>query len=194
MKKIIKQLRVLLPLSLLVLFSSCLGLNLDISLNANGSGTVTVEYQVSRYLDSLGRLDGNERWNTIPVGRADFERTLDRLPGMRLLSFSSREDERDVVFNARMEFETIQTLLSFLDAFGERSSFSGDASSGHLELILSDGRENNNTAIDRLVTEVFRPYSVNINMTFPNGRSKAFSFPTHEVLTSSERIVIEFDW
>ena len=189
-----KQLKIFLTLSVLVLFSSCLGLNLDISLNTNGSGTVSLEYQVSRNMDSLGRLDGNERWNTIPAGRADFERTLDRLPGMRLLSFSSREDDRDIFFNARMEFDSIQTLLSFLDAAGRRSFYRLDANSGHLELTLSEGRENNNIAIEKLAMEVFDSYSLNIRMTFPNGRSTSFSFPIYEILSSSERMSVEFNW
>ena len=119
----------------LFLLGSCLGASADIELNQNGTGTITLEYQISQSLDSLGRLDGNERWNTIPVGRADLERTLDRLPGMSLISFSSRETGRNIVIRARMEFENISTLLSFIDAGGRRSSFSGDGNSGSLILI-----------------------------------------------------------
>ena len=162
-----KPLWILFLLSLLLLLNSCLGLSFDIVLNDNGSGTITLEYRISKSLDSLGRLDGNERWNTIPTGRADFERTLYRLPGLRLFSFSEREDERDLIINARMEFQTIEDLLAFLDAGGGRSSFTGDARSGRLELTLSEAGERSNPGLSRLLADVFEPYSVNMSMSFP---------------------------
>ncbi|MCL2602070.1 MAG: hypothetical protein FWD91_04570, partial [Treponema sp.] len=106
-----------------MLLTSCFGVSADITLNANGSGTIALEYRVSQALDALGRLDGNERWNTIPVGQADFQRTIDRLPDMRLVSCSSRQDARDVIISARMEFSSIEGLLAFLDASGRRAAF-----------------------------------------------------------------------
>ena len=194
MKLPVKRLRMFFLLSLLFLLSSCLGLGFDIVLNNNGSGTMALEYRVSKSLDSLGRLDGNESWNTIPVGRADFERTLDRVPGLRLLSFSTREEERDMVVNSRIEFETIQALLAFLDAGGRRSYYRGDARSGHLTFTLSEGAEGNNSGINRLLSEVFDSYSVNMTMTFPNRRTVSYSFPIYEILSSPEEIIVEFNW
>jgi hypothetical protein len=186
--------KVLLPFSLLFLLSSCFGISFDIELNDNGSGTIVLEYRISQSLDSLGRLEGNERWNSIPVGRADFERTLDRLPGMNLLSFSSNEDERDLIINARMGFDTIQALLSFFDAGGRRSNFLGDAGSGRLLLTLSEGIEINNPGLIKLITEVFDSYSVNMSMTFPTGRRVSFSYPIYEILLSPDEIVADFSW
>ena len=178
----------------IILFSSCFGVNMDIALNQNGSGIITLEYRINRSIDALGRLDGNQRWNTIPVGRADFERTLDRLPEMRLLSFSSREDERDLVINARLEFASIEGLLAFLDAGGRRSVFSGDARSGRLLLTLNEGAAIENPALRELIAAISEPYSVNINMSFPGGRRTSYSFPLNEVLNSAEAINLEFSW
>ena len=187
------KIKILFLFLIIILLNSCLGISLDISLNSNGSGNVDLEYRISKSLDSLGRLDGNERWNTIPVGRADFERTLDRLNGIKLLSFSSKDEERDIIINARMEFETIHALLSFLDSQGRQSFYEGDANSGILQFTLSEGSENN-IALDRLAKEIFDTYMVNISMRFPNGRRTSFSFPIYEILTSSERMTVEFNW
>ena len=214
--KIIK-LALLVPIILAL--SSCFGLNAEITLNANGSGTITLEYRVSRALDALGRLDGNARWNTIPVGRADFERTMDRLPGIRLLSFSSREDARDIIISARMEFSNIQDLLAFLDASGQRSSFSGDAGSGFLLLTLSDASGVNNPDLAGLLAAVSENYSVQLSMSFPREGSLALSdsqgrplpaipgseitpagrrvsgyFPLFKILNAAEGINLEFRW
>jgi hypothetical protein len=204
--------------SLLFVFSSCLGVSVDIALDQKGSGNVTLEYQISRTLDALGRLDGNERWNTIPVGKADFERTIDRIPGMRLTSFSSKED-RDLIIVAKMEFEDLNSLMSFMDASGLRSSFSGDANSGRIFFTLSEARATNNSALEKLIAEISESYSVKISMSFPNngnvkitngvglsltdipgsvinpsGKKVFCSLPLYGVLSASEGINVEFQW
>ena len=199
------------------LLSSCLGVNVDIVLNQNGSGTIALEYQISKSLDSLGRLDGNERWNTIPVGRADFERTLDRLPEIKLLSFSSRENEKNLIIAARMEFLSLQGLFAFLDASGRRSSLSGNAASGSIVLVLNEGTAVRGSPLDKLIADISETYSVSMSLTFPaegslnitdnhgnpvnlgnefitKGKKVSFSFPLYEVLSSSEGINIEFRW
>ena len=201
------------------LLNSCLGIDMDISLNRNGSGTVALEYRISSSLDSLGRLDGNERWNTIPAGKADLERSLDRLPGMKLLSFSSKDEGKNLVIKAKMEFENILGLLAFLDAGGRRSSFSGDGQSGRLAVTLNEGVEIKNSALYGLIEDVSRSYSVRMAMNFPGegslvitdsqgkplnaipggeinaaGRKVFFSFPLYEVLSAEEGIKAEFLW
>ena len=211
------------PLLFLFMLNSCLGINADIVFNRNGSGTIALEYHISKSLDSLGKTDGNERWNTIPAGRADFERTLDRLPEIKLLSFSSKEDEKNLIIAVKMEFANLQGLLSFLDASGRRSSLSGDASSGNLVLTLNEGSKNKNTGQgsppDKLIADIFESYSVRMSMTFPDegslnitdnqgnplntgagsefntrGKRVSFSFPLYEVLSSSEGINVVFSW
>lgn len=203
----------------LLVLNSCFGINMDIALNQNGSGTLSLEYKISKSLDSLGKLDGNERWNTIPVGKADFERTLSRLPGMKLLSFSSKEDNRDLIINAKMEFSNIQVLLAFLDASGKNSSFRGEPSSGSMGFVLSDGATAMDQGLSKLIEELSRNYSIKISMNFPsegklsvldnsgkilapiegsiiNAKGKTVScfFPLYAVLSYPSGLNIEFSW
>jgi len=206
-------------LPVLFLLSSCIGISMDITLNRDGSGTIALEYMVSQSLESLGRLDGNERWNTIPVGRADFERTMDRLPGMKLLSFSSREFGKDLATNAKMEFANLRSLMAFLDAGGLRSSLQGDAASGRIFLTLSEGTARKNPALDKLIADISVSYFVRMSMTFPTegslnmtdakgitiqalpeshirtrGEQVSFDIPLYEVLSSTGGINAEFSW
>ena len=219
MKARSKQIPLFVFFPLLFLFSSCLGVNADIVLNQNGSGTIALEYKISKSLDSLGKLDGNERWNTVPVGKADFERTMDRLPEMKLLSFSSKEDNSNLVITAKMEFSSIRGLLAFLDAGGRQSVFSGDASSGSLVLSLNGGLKNSNPSLDKLIADISKSYSVGMSMSFPGegslnitdnqgrayrtmpggeiqgqGKKVSCSIPLNEVLTSSDGIKLELRW
>ena len=209
------------PLACCLLLASCFGFSADITLNANGTGIIVLEYRISQALDALGRLDGNARWNTIPVGRADFERTLDRLPDMRLLSFSSRQDERDIIVSARMEFSSIQGLLAFLDASDQRAVFTGTPASGSLVFTLSEGTPDEPTddTLAALIALISEGYAVALSMTFPgqgsltlrdgqnlplaeipgseinaSGRRVSASFPLYEVLAAAGGINLEFRW
>ena len=199
------------------LFSSCFGVNLDISLNENGSGTITLEYKISRSLDNLGKLDGNERWNTIPVGKADFERSLDRLPDIKLISFSSNETNDDLVIRAKMEFQKLSGLFSFLDARGGKSSFSGEKEKGIITINLSEPGNFDNQHLLKLITEISRNYEVALSMSFPaegtmrvfdtagkplspdreytaKGKKVSCIFSLSEVLTSANGINVEMAW
>jgi len=203
----------------LLFFSSCLGVSIDIALDQKGSGNITLEYQISKALDALGKLDGNERWNTIPVGRADFERTMDRLPGMKLTSFSSKEDKNDLIIKAKMEFDDLNSLMSFLDASGLSSSLSGDARSGRIFFALIEAGAKSDPALDKLIAEISETYSVKLSMSFPNngnikitngmgrvlsdipgsviipsGKKVSCSLPLYAVLSSAEGINVEFQW
>jgi len=212
-----KPLLAVLLFSFIFLLNSCFGVNAGIVLNQNGSGIVTLEYRVSKAMDSLGRLDGNERWNTIPVGKADFERTLARLPDMKLVSFSSSEDERNLICTAKMEFTNLNGLLAFLDAGGSRSSLTGDAQSGRMVLGFGGGQGIKNAGLDKLLASVSEGYTVKMSMTFPaegslaltdhegkplqsggdivaKGKTVSFSLPLYEILSSPGGINAEFGW
>ena len=201
----------------ILLLSSCLGVSMDIALNQNGSGTIALEYNISRSMDALGRLDGNERWNTIPVGKADFERTVDRLPDIKMLSFSSKEDDKNLVISSKPEFTSIAGLLAFLDASGQRSSFSGDARSGRMVFTLSEGGGNKNPELNELLAAISDSYSVDLSMSFAteaglavkdnqgrainagnriiaNGKKVSCSFPLYDILASDNGINVELVW
>jgi len=222
-----KYLALILPLLFILsfpfIFNSCIGVGMDITLNKDGSGTITLEYIIRQSFDSLGKLDGNERWNTIPVGRADFMRTIDRIPEMKLLSFSSKENAENIIVNAKMEFDNLRALTAFLDMSGRRSSYSGDANSGSLVLTLTEGLNtdqgnwNNENLID-LIAVISEQYQVKMSMSFPNegslkitdaqgllselpgseikqmGKNVSFTLPLYTVLSSTGGINVEFMW
>jgi len=215
----IKNVSYIFILLLLLLLSSCFGASADIVLNSNGSGTITLEYQINKSLNSLGELDGNERWKTIPVGMADFQRTLDRLPEMKLLSFTSKENGKNIVISAKMEFSSIRGLFAFLDASGSSSSFTGDARSGSIILTLNKDSASDNAVFNEFLASICEGYSVRMSMSFsgegnlsltdlkgkplaaipgteinPRGKKVSFTIPIYQVLSSSQGINAVFSW
>jgi hypothetical protein len=204
---------------LVLLTTSCLGASADIVIRADGSGTIALEYRVSQMLESLGRLDGNERWPAIPVGKADFERSVARLPGLRLSSFSVKEAPnalggKDLVTTVKLDFKDTTALLSFLDSAGGRASFIQENGQSTLRFVLSDPKAD---AIDAdllsLIREVSAGYDISVSFTapqeaalsvipphvsaariVPQGKKVSFAIGTGELVGVRDGLAIEIRW
>jgi hypothetical protein len=210
----------MLPLAALFAFTSCFGVQADISVREDGSGKITLEYRVSRLAEALGRLDGNERWQTIPAGRADFERALARLPGMRLVSFSTREaasgganNAGDIINKAELEFTGVEALLAFLDAAGNHASFVRENGRNRLSLTLLEARDASDPDLLALLREVSRGYELRLGFTAPRtaaltmtpdnvpsaritspGKTVSFSIETGELPAVTRGLEVNIIW
>lgn len=201
--------------ALLLCLGSCLAVKADIALNADGSGTLALEYRMSLRLKTLGEQDGNERWYPLPAGRADFERTLQRLPGLKLLSFSSKEDGKDLIVAAKLAFSDPKDLTAFLDAYGEGAVYTP----GRLLLTLREGGGTENRELESLFAEISSGYPVEIRLSPPGegtltvldrnggpaspvkgagieakGKALSFSAPLAEILYARNGLILDFRW
>jgi len=117
-------------LTFFVLFlNSCLSLSMDIQMNKDGSGRLFMEYKISSALINTGTLDGNEKYPVIPVGRLDWERTLARINGAKLSSFSENEKNGETIYKIAVDYDNPKALLSVLNN-------RGNVSSNNFELII----------------------------------------------------------
>jgi hypothetical protein len=157
-----KLLPALFSLLFLLIFNSCIGLSMDIQMRRDGSGKISMEYRISSMAETIGKFDGNENWPIIPIGRADFERSIARIPGIRIASFSSGERQQDVITSVTLEFDNTQALLKFLDPSGTRSSFS----EGRLDIILHEsGFQDFDADLLDLVRKVSAGYNLTISFS-----------------------------
>ena len=200
-KKLIK----FLPLLILLIFNSCLGLSTDIQMRRNGSGRISMEYRVPGITESIGRLDGNERWPILANGRADWERTVQRLDGIELVSFSSRERANEITTRVTLDFDSMNDLAALLDANGTKMSFSQSGfsilivdpvsadlnpdlleltrqvSSGYKFTMSFSGEGNSTLAfVDGTLREIPPPRGCEI---VSSGRKVSFSIDTYELLS-----------
>ena len=184
----------------LALMTSCLGASADIVMRANGSGKITLEYRVSQMLESIGRQDGNEHWPAIPVGKADFERSVARIPGLRLTSYSVKEyprryskppnsnplGDKDLITKVKLDFSDTAALLAFLDSTGSRASIVQENGKNTLRLVLLDPITD---AIDAdllsLLEEISAGYDISVSFTAPKGAALSVIPPSR----SDERTV-----
>jgi len=207
----------------LALLNSCLGVSADIVMRADGSGSVTLEYRVSQMLEALGRLDGNERYPAIPVGKTDFERSIARIPGLSLKSFSVKEvanaaGGKDLLTKATLDFKDAAALLAFLDSAGNHASIAREngkpSSTSTLRFVLTDPASD---AIDAdlmsLLQEISAGYEMSVNLTapkeatlsvipsttpakrlVPKGKKVSFTIEMGELISLRDGVALEIVW
>jgi hypothetical protein len=150
-----------------------------------------LEYRVSRIAESLGKLDGNERWQTIPAGRADFDRSLERLPGLRLVSFSSKDDGVDIINRVELEFKDIESLIPFLAGTDPAASFVEENGKKRLSLIIYPGAAGAGPELLSLVQEASQGYSVTMSLSAPGGAELGLTDGGGKPLLAAEGVEIQ---
>jgi hypothetical protein len=147
---------------------SCIGISSETTLRRDGSGTLKLEYRLSRELESLGKLDGNARWLPVPVGKADFERTAARVPGLTLKSFDSLVAGKDVVNRVTLDFTDTASLIRFLDASGRGASFVRENGQNLLSLQIGGGQGAVNPELEELAALISEGYSLDLSFSLPS--------------------------
>lgn len=189
------------------LFFSCLAIDADIEVKADGSGVMNLDYRISRTVEAMGKLDGNERWLPLPVGEADFERSLSRIGALELEAFKTTQDERDVRVEAMVSFDTVEALVSFLSANGRTARLTRDGDRTSLSLRLSDNAGPLDSDLVELVKVLFADYDIRIRFQTPtrlsssgvslvteDERQVVFQAPASDILTSTEEIMWTLAW
>jgi hypothetical protein len=195
-----------------------MGISSEITLRRDGSGTVRLEYRLSRELESLGKLDGNEKQPPVPVGKTDFERAAARIPGISLKSFKSAVEGKDLVIRVTLNFADTGALLRFLDASGQRASLSREDGRNRLSFLLADGGGRFDPELGELVSEASRGYFLTMSFSLPSeadlaltdgsgrrlappdgwkltgGRRPSFSAPIGETLLFEGPLYLEILW
>jgi hypothetical protein len=202
-----------------VVLASCLGVSADIMIKADGSGKIALEYRVSQELESIGRLDGNESRPAIPAGKADFERTLARIPGLGLSGYSSKDVRgarggRDLVTKATLDFKDTGALLTFLDSTGARATLVEENGDALLRLTLLEPSGGvSNPDLLSLLREISDGYELGISLSLPKeasitmipasipaakleakGKKVSFRIGMGELLSLQEGLALEIRW
>jgi hypothetical protein len=153
-------------MSVILIFNSCIGISMDIQMNRDGSGRLTLEYRISRLLYNIGTLDGNELMPTIPVGRVDWERTIDRIPGTSLASFSRQETASDIIFIVSINYSNTDALINLLAFHGNIASIShNDLSTSFNIIIFNNPDAEYDDNLMELMQGVFSNYNFSLSFS-----------------------------
>ncbi|MDR2701131.1 MAG: hypothetical protein LBB72_01710 [Spirochaetaceae bacterium] len=143
---------------------SCIGVASRITINQDGSGTVQIEYRIAQGLETIGMLDGNEKWLPVPAGRADLERTAARVQGLSLVSYSSRQAGKDMIHSAEFSFASEDALSAFFDSTGRQ--FLADFRGKRITLSFPE-QEGSDPEFQGLLTDALEGYAFSFSLTVP---------------------------
>ena len=154
---------------ILVLSVSCIGASSHIKINSDGSGTISQEYRISLELQNMGKTEGNEEMFPLPTGKEDLERTAARIPGLRLVSYTSRQDEKDLIINANFAFDSPEALVAFMENGNQQLNV--DLQSKKITLRFFAG-EDSEPELKEMVDVAFQGYNFALSLSVP-GQAKA---------------------
>ena len=152
-----------------VFLMSCIGASSQITINTNGSGTIIQEYRISLELQDMGKTEENEGMLPIPTGMEDLERTVERIPGLSLVSYSTRQDEKDLFLKAELAFETPEALSALMESGDQKLSINFINKKIHMH--FSPG-EVGDTSFKSMIDTAFKGYDFSISFSVP-GTAKA---------------------
>jgi len=160
--------------------------------------------------EALGKLDGNEKQLPLPVGRTDFERTVNRVPGLALTAYSTSQDEKDLLVKAELTFTSLDALAGFLDATGQSVRLVSDGGNRTMGLVLVRGLKNLDQDLESLVKTVFAGYTIDMRFNFPStptvstvgnigqatvaGTTARYTSSVTELVLSSEPVELRLSW
>lgn len=87
---------------------SCVGVESRLAIRNDGSGTLTLDYRIARAVADFGST--SSQGAPLPVEKADFQRAIDGIPGVRLSRYTRRAAEDFVVIHAVLTFRNIDDL------------------------------------------------------------------------------------
>jgi hypothetical protein len=157
----VQRIALLLVISILY---GCIGVNAHVVIKADGSGTMVLEYTVGKSVESLGRQDGNASQPPIAIAKRDFQRTVSRIPGLKLQSFKTKTTARDVITTVRLAFKNREAFINFFNAQGSRAYFTEN---NQLNLLFTEGINPIDPELYEALRTVSDGYTVTMSFSLP---------------------------
>lgn len=187
--------------------SSCIGLSSSVDIRADGSGTISLEYRVSRLVESMGKTGGDDRWLPLPLRRAEMEQAVSLIDGLSLTSFSAKEDETDLAVQAGLSFRDLESFIRFWNSSGRSAVLTENGGKRSLSLRLAEGSGALDPDLKRLIDTVFSGYLVSLRFAFPSvpsvsgggsvdaaSRSASFSSSVPALLSTEKPLAWIITW
>lgn len=162
-------------LAILALLSSCVGIDTKVKISNGGSGTVSAEYRLSEELVSFGELEANKAILPVPLTKADVENSLRTAPGLHLDSWSSRKDGTDLLIKTVISFDSLDSLMLYLDPKGQLAKHSAGAEGHSIVFTVGDRLPSLDADMKQVAQEAFAPYAFKFVVELPSAPKEASS-------------------
>ncbi|WP_028973826.1 hypothetical protein [Spirochaeta cellobiosiphila] len=191
-----------------LLLSGCLNLKTVVNLKSDNTGTVELAYQVDKIFMNMGRIDPNDPVYPIPVGKGDFEDTVNRIEGLTLNKWDKSEDDNYVNISAELSFDSLDSLNQLFTGSDEYRIEFSSGSPDRLDINFAKSNpeefgEMANEVIENFFSDGTIDFQLNVPSDFieltPNDvdhddRSLHFQMKVKDILLSTEDISVTATW
>jgi hypothetical protein len=191
-------------LAIMGMFLSCVGIDANIRIMADGRVEMDLSYDISIFLDQIGKLGANERYLPLPVGQDDLVLAVRRAGG-ELLSWKRSDSADRMRIESRLSFPDTAALAAFMDPSGSKAT--ADRADGRNRLVfqLSSGNPPADSELEDFVKLVFTDYRINMAFNMPRtprtssnmtveGQRARFSMDSASLYTAQTPVLIELSW
>ncbi len=162
-------------LAMMMILTSCVGIDTRVKISDKGSGTVTAEYRLSEELVAFGELEANKAMLPVPLTRADVENSLRASPGLRLASWSSRKDGTDLLVKTVIDFDSLDSLMYYLDPNGKLARHSSGPEGHSIVFTVGDSLPDLDPDMKQIAMEAFAGYDFAFAVELPSPPRNASS-------------------
>lgn len=209
--------RFLLLALVVLLFSSCIGIESNVSFKNDGSSDIVFVYRISKMLTEMG---GEDTEIPLPVSEEELKASIADNPGLTLKKVSQREDDQDIYITAEIGFESIDEFTSLedfsampmrLETRGGDTVFTQIISEG---MGSDEGSEESSSGdaemeeqMQAMMQEFFQGYELIFVLNAPspikeynlgelsgNGRSLTYVIPLLELTALKDETVLSVVW
>jgi hypothetical protein len=206
---------VLVSAAVMMLFVSCLGIEMDVKINSNGSGEVDMAFHISQI---FFQLDPEQQDVPVPITREELESSYEGIEGVTVVNVSEEDTEEKKIITATLAFDSFEALSA-----GDEELFQGTTltSSGGRsvyravlkEAVEADAEEEENVSGDagqeEMVKQYFQGYNFIYRVRAPKkiqshsigtlsdgDKTLTFEMPMYDFneMKNSEPLVLEVTW
>ena len=193
---------------IVVLLSSCIGIESDLRIRQDGSGVLTLSYTVSQFIKNIdaGR---SEKQLPLPVNEEEFRRSAERIEGLRLTDLEEREDEENVYIRAELEFDNVEAV----NALGREGqlgiTLETQGGTTTFRQLIYEGQQGEEVTEEslKMIETFFEGYELVYSVTVPaqvrdhtlgvlapDGRTVTYATTVPDILRTPDPLVLEVVW
>ena len=151
-----------------LLLASCVGVDTEVNISKEGSGSLTAQYRLSQDLVAFGELEANKNLIPVPLSESDVRKSLAGVKGLSFVSWSSRKDSIDLIVKTVISFDSLDSLVLYLDPQGKMASHSSSSDTQTITFNLGDSIPKLDKDMKEIAMEAFAPYTFRFVFNLPS--------------------------
>lgn len=161
--------------AIMLFLTSCVGIDTKVKISREGSGNVTAVYRLSEELVAFGELEGNKAMLPVPLTKQEVQDSLKGIPGLSLTSWSSKKDGTDLVISTVIAFDSLDSLMYYLDPQGRLAKHSTTPGGNSIAFTVGDSIPALDPDMKKIAQDAFAPYSFKFAIELPSPPKEALS-------------------